>query len=475
MIGPFERLFEQTRPAFAQERTFERARTLAMSSLVGLGRRTVSGMLCASSQQFTDWSAAYRLFERERFDTDGMFAPVRQEVVRRLAPTEPLTVMMDDTLIRKRGRKVHGSGWRRDPLGPPFCTNFIWGQRFLQVSAALPDAAVAGRARGVPIDLIHAPSASKPGKRASEQAWAEYRTLQQCMKVSSVGVLRLAKLRAIMDEEQKEQKRTLIVSVDGGFTNRTVFRNIPHDTVVIGRIRKDARLFLPPLQYAEASRGRHRYYGEPLPTPEQIRRDESIPWETVQAFAAGERHCFEIKSIAPVRWLGTGSQDIRLVIVRPLAYRPRKGSRLLYRNPVYLVCTDPHLPLDRLLQSYLWRWEVELNFRDEKTVLGVGEAQVRTKKAVQTVPAFIVAAYSFLLLASTDSENSISMLPSPKWRTADPRARPSTAGLLGVLRSQLWGKALGVNLPAVADCVQADTKPILFQNPLQSAVCYAFR
>ncbi len=84
MIASFNRLFDQTRPAFAQERTFERARTLAMSSLVGLGRRTVSGMLCASAQQFGDWSAAYRLFERQRFDSQALFAPVRREVIGRL-------------------------------------------------------------------------------------------------------------------------------------------------------------------------------------------------------------------------------------------------------------------------------------------------------------------------------------------------------------------------------------------------------
>ena len=78
MIASFNRLFDKTKPAFAQERTFERARTLAMSSLVGMGRRTVSGMLCASAQQFIDWSAAYRLFEQQRFDTDALFAPVRQ-------------------------------------------------------------------------------------------------------------------------------------------------------------------------------------------------------------------------------------------------------------------------------------------------------------------------------------------------------------------------------------------------------------
>jgi hypothetical protein len=475
MIGAFERLFEETRPAFAQERTFERARILAMSSLVAMGRRTISGMLCASSQQFADWSAAYRVFERRRFDTDALFAPISREIVGRLEPGEPLVVMMDDTLIRKRGRKVHGTGWRRDPLGPAFCTNFVWGQRFLQVSAALPDLAVAGRARGVPIDLAHAPSPRKPGKRASAQAWAEYRAQQQSMKVSSVGARRLAELRIRMDEEHHEENRRLIVSVDGGFTNRAVFRNLPHDTVAIGRIRKDARLSLPPVEEARPGRGRRRWYGEPMPTPEQIRRDEVLPWTTVNAFAAGKTHSFDVKTVAPVRWLGTGAQDVRLLVVRPLAYRPRNGSRLLYRNPVYLLCTDPELPLDRLLQSYLWRWEVELNFRDEKTVLGVGEAQVRTPTAVEAVPALIVAAYAFLLLAGTEDNDGTLALPSPKWRNADPPVRDSTPRLIGMFRTQLWGKAMGVILKHFVGKSQVGMKPVLFANSLPSAVCYAFR
>jgi hypothetical protein len=212
-----------------------------------------------------------------------------------------------------------------------------------------------------------------------------------------------------------------------------------------------------------------------LPTPEQIRQDESIPWDTVTAFAAGKPHSFEVKTIAPVRWLGSGNADTRLVVIRPLAYRPRKGARLLYRNPVYLLCTDPELPLDRLLQSYLWRWEVELNFRDEKTVMGVGEAQVRTKAAVETVPAFVVAAYAFLLLAGTEENKVGPELPPPKWRAADPQERQTTAKMIGMFRSQLWGKAMGVNLTDFAERKAKGTKPLLFEKSLQSAVCYAFR
>jgi hypothetical protein len=445
---------------------------LAISSLVGLGRKTISGLLCATSQQFCDWSAAYRVFERERFDAQALFDPIRREVVGRLGKEEPLAVMIDDTLIRKRGRKVHGAAWRRDPLGPPFDTNYVWGQRFLQISAALPDAAVAGRARAIPIELAHAPSPTKPGKKATDQQWAEYHAKKKDMRLPSLGSQRLARLRARMDEDQQLRRR-LIAAVDGSYTNRTFFRNLPHDTVVIGRIRKDARLFLPPTQ--GSGPGRRRFYGESMPTPEQIRQDESIPWITVQAFASGKTHSFQIKTIAPLRWRGTGAQDVRLVVVRPLAYRPRKGSKLLYRDPAYLLCTDKELPLDRLLQAYLWRWEVELNFRDEKTVLGMGEAQVRVPSAVETVPALMAAAYSLLLLAGTKCRQEDLVLPPPKWRTSDPPVRDSTARLINMFRSELWRKAIGVNLGHFVNEALVGAKPGLLNMSLPSAVLYAIK
>ncbi len=471
MSAEFERLFDQARPAFGQERTFTRAKTLAMSALVGLGRHTISGMLCASSQQFSDWSAAYRLFEQERFDREALFAPVLGEVLGRLEANQPLVAMMDDTLMRKRGHHVYGTGWRRDPLGPPFANNFVWGQRFLQISAGV-SAASMGQARGVPLDLVHAPSALRPRKTASAEMWKEYRKQQQSMKISAVGAQHLAALRHRLDEEACGKDRRLIMAVDGGFTNRAVFRCLPPRTILIGRIRKDARLFSVPPPMSR--RGRPRWFGELLPTPEQVRQDDSIPWSRVDAFGAGKLHSFEVKTMAPVRWFGTGGRDVRLVVIAPLAYRPRKGAKLLYRDPAYLICSDLRLPLSQLLQAYLWRWEIELNFRDEKTLLGVGEAQVRTRSAVETVPALIVAAYAFLLLAGTASGHSPT-LPLPKWRTPSTLPRDSTARMIGVLRSQLWGKAMGLNISHFVPPNQPITNTDLFKNSLPSAVCYAFK
>jgi hypothetical protein len=447
---------------------------LALSSLVSLGRRTISGLLCTSAQQFKDWSAAYRLFAKERYDREALFTPARQAVLDQLKTDEPLVVMMDDTLIHKRGRNIPGTGWKRDPLGPHFCTNFVWGQRFLQVAAALPDKKCAGRACSIPINFIHAPSAKKPGKRSSVEEWSEYRKQQKQMKVSSIGAQSLKNLRVQVDSDVKRQGQKIICAVDGGFTNQTVLRDLPEHTTAIGRIRKDAKLFSPPSPQNTPRRGRTRWYGAALPTPEQIRQDDSIPWQQVEAFAAGKRHIFDVKIITSARWVGTGHCTVQIVVIRPLAYRLRNGSKLLYRNPAYLICTDQELPIEKLLQSYLWRWEIEVNFRDEKTLLGVGEAQVRTPESVENVPAFIVAAYAFLLLAGTYNDaDKTKALPRPKWQQPKPDERQSTQRIIGLFRSQLWDKAMMMNLTHFASENQTDTKPVLLENSLTTAVCYA--
>lgn len=404
-----------------------------MSVPLALGKHTITGMLSAGGKQFQDWSATYRMFEKGRIKLKELFTPAIEGVLENIGEHDPLYTMMDDTLVHKRGRKVSGTGWKRDPLGPPFNTNFVWGQRYLQISAALPDFEVEGRARGIPLGFYHAPTPAKPRKNALPEQWDEYKQQQKLCKLSAVGARRLAELRAQVPDRQ------IICAVDGGFTNKEVFRSAPENTVLIGRIRKDARLFKVPEETPGASRGRKRYYGDPLPTPEQVRQDESVPWEKVSAFAAGKTHEFDVKTLVPVRWKSSGDRNMLIVIIRPLAYRPRKGAKLLYRDPAYLICSEPRLALEQLLQAYLWRWEIELNFRDEKTIIGVGEAQVRTPAAVQGVPAFVVATYAFMLLAAHSAKATALSAPSPKWFPQTPSARCSTNSILSLFRFEYWG------------------------------------
>ena len=465
-------------------------------SIACLGRHTITGIICAQAGQYADWSSVYRLFGR--FDQERIFAPVREAVCRHMPAQMPVIAALDDTVVPKRGKKVAGASWRRDPTGPAFRPNFVWAQRFVQMSLVAPSRGFAGAARGIPVDIVHAPTPQKPRKRANlgeeasqedkeaaQKEWAKYRQDQRAMRVSKVGAERIAHLRSQLNDDPISQGRELIVAVDGGYTNRTVFQEIPKATTLIGRLRKDARLFERPAQPAKRTglferpaqpakrTGRKRLYGDALPTPEQFRQDENIPWTQVKAHAAGKVWDFDVKVIHPVRWKAAGGRNLQLVIIAPIAYRPTKASRMKYRDPAYLLCTDPDLPIEQLLQAYLWRWEIEVNFREEKTIMGTGQAQVRTQTAVETTTAFAVASYAMLQVAALQTGLRDSGLPPPKWRKKETPRRPSTTQLVNRVRAELWGNALGVSF---SDFDKSDDIQRSLQNQrcsLGSAVLYA--
>ena len=48
---------------------------------------------------------------------------------------------------------------------------------------------------------------------------------------------------------------------------------------------------------------------------------------------------------------------------------------MYYRLPAFLPTTDLKSPAKQLLQIYFDRWRIEVNHRDEKYTLGVGQAQ----------------------------------------------------------------------------------------------------
>ena len=124
--------------AFRQHRTWKRARRLGLSQLACLGRHTVAGLICAGGRQADDWSADYRLFARDEWDANDLFVPVVRGTLHMLPDNAPLVTALDDTSLRKTGRKIPGVGYRRDPMSPPFHVNLVPGQRFVQLSAMVP-------------------------------------------------------------------------------------------------------------------------------------------------------------------------------------------------------------------------------------------------------------------------------------------------------------------------------------------------
>jgi hypothetical protein len=447
-----------------------------VSALACLGRRTLTGVIAASGGQFRDWSADYRLFARDRFRAEELFAVARREVAGASTAQAPLVCALDDSYLPKVGRKTCAVGFCRDSHAPPYLTNLLRAQRFVQLSAILPAGMRPCAARGVPVDLVLAPSPERPRRAAPPEEWQRYEAEKAAANVNLVGGARIAALRRALDADPAGEERRLLVACDGRFTNGTVLRGLPERTTLIGRVRRDTALCHLP--EAGSGAGRPRSYGRRAPTPEELASDEAVPWQRVRVHAAGRVHEMRVKALGPLRWRAAGAAHaFRLLVVAPLAYRHNQSGKILYRKPAYLLCSDPALPLEELLQAYVWRWEIEVNFRDEKQLLGAGEAQVRTWPAVERVPQLIVAAYALLLLAARRTYGAAGCpetLPPPRWRAHRPPPRATTASLIAQLRAELWGQALGVpRFSGFCSGQAPDQKPKKLAPSLPSAVLYA--
>jgi hypothetical protein len=479
LLGCFLDILALWATVFPQARTFLRALRQAVGGLLCLGRHTLSRIIWTNGDQHKDWRADYFLFSRCKWDLAALFAPILQRALA-YCPGRYIGVAIDDTRLHKTGLRIQQAFVQRDPLSPKYHVNFMLGLRFLQASVLVPLFRLAKvGTRAIPIafeevSVVKRPRRKRPRKASGrknqaakckrkgqakhakpalqqqakdaplqkddaskkddawEKEWKEYRAAQKLHNLSTHFVQLMSRLRTAFDAAGATNK-ILLLALDNSFCNRTVFRTLVKGVELIARARKNSVL----CRRAEA--GSRRFYDTRKFTPEQVRLDESIAWQTTRIFYGGKWRKVEYKQVAGIYWQGGARQrPLRLLVVRPTRYRKKKSGRYYYRQPAYLLTTVVNGTVRQLLQIYFDRWQIEVNHREEKDTLGVGQAQLRNFISVPKQPAFAVASYSALLLASLQAfgaERGKAYATLPKWRRR--ATRPSALDLITLLRKEV--------------------------------------
>ncbi len=350
---------------------------------------TITGLLRCEHRYDHDWSADYRLYSRG-IDTQGLFKPIIRRLSSTISQDKPLILCVDDSLIKKTGKHIMEAGYYRDPLGPAFNVNLIYALRFVQISMAVPDKAYIRAYRTIP---VAAEVIIKPPKDIDREQRYEYSPSMHAVNL-------LNQITAGFRKEQSSRK--IILCGDAGFTTSTLLQRLPENVTYIGRFRKDAALFIP-TDSREKKVGRPKSYGEQLPTPEQLRKDTDTPWQKANITRNNKVQTIDYKRIARAKWRAAGENiTVQVVVVRPLRRGKLSSGGYSYTQPTYLICTDTELPAEELIQTYLARWGIEVNFKEEKQIAGIGQAQLWNSKHVRTAPVVAIAAYSATLLAGRE-------------------------------------------------------------------------
>jgi len=428
------RLLSSWRPAFARKRSAIRAITHALALSLTVGRRTITRVICVKGKAYDcGWATEYKLFSRAPWEPSKLFVPVWKEFRERFPEHPFIPVALDDTGVSKTGRMIPDVRWMRDPMSPPFQVNLVLGLRFTQAGLLFPHYNECDcPARSIPVAFELAPHVKKPGKRATEKQVAAYRVARKQTNLPAQGVKLMQRLRSDADRAGLATTQ-MVISVDGSYCNKTVFKADLERTQLIARCRKDAKLCLP------AQPGSRKKYHPETFTPEEALRDEHRRFETAVVYLARGWRRIRYKQVSPVLWRGgSGQRPVRLIVVEPQPYRKTKSSRLQRRDPSFLLTTDLDTPAQALIQVYCDRWQIEVNHLEEKSVFGVGEAQVRATRSVPRHPALAVATYSLLLLAGLRAfgpGRSDAYHVLPRWRRRS--LRPSILDLLTALRTEI--------------------------------------
>ena len=432
LLAAFLTITAAWRDVFPQQRTFVRGVRQGLGSLVCLGRRCLTRIIWTNGGQNRSWSAEYFLHSRCHWEPQELFKPILTKALE-YCPNRLVGVALDDTKLRKTGRCIEQAFYQRDPMSPPFHLNMMLGLRFLQASLLVPlhrNAPVGTRA--LPIRFQEVSRVKRPSKKASEAEHKQYKELLKTKNLSCRFVEMGKQLRQALDEAGGQNK-ILVLTADGSFCNRTCFGDIPERSVLLARARKDAKLCF------RAESGSRRFYGVDKFTPEQVRKDEARGWKTTKIFYGGKKRKIRYKEVVHVYWQnGAGQRPLRLIVIAPTPYRKNLSTRLYYRSPAYLLTSDLHSSAKQLLQIYFDRWQIEVNHREEKDTLGVGQAQLWNVTSVPKQPVLAVAAYSALLLASImafGAERGAAYAELPKWRRN--ARRPSCLDLITLLRKEM--------------------------------------
>lgn len=376
---------------------------LVAGQVAQTGPRTVCGMLLgAGLSRVWAHDRAHRFFSHARWSPEGVGLVLTRLVVSLLVEAgAPVSLVIDDTLFRRRGRKVWAAAWFHDG------------------SAAGKDKVGFGNNWVIAGIIVMLPYVSRPVcLPVAARLVVKDTTSASRLWLAAQMVTALA--AALPD-------RQIHVVADAAYAGAQL-RNLPEGVSWTTRLRKDAALFelAPP---RTGKRGRPRTKGARLGSPAALAATAVFTPTTVCRY--GVTATVQVATITCLWYSVFGSRPVQVVLVR------EPGTH--HGCDLALVCTDVTADAATVITRYAARWSVEVAIADAKQLFGAGQARNRLAAAVRRSVPFALVVQTLTMLwyatAGHHPDDVTAHRERAPWYTT--KSQPSTADMLAKLRRVL--------------------------------------
>ncbi|NOG73996.1 transposase [Roseicella sp. DB1501] len=433
-------------PLFFQ-RSWQHAEVLLVGAILAPGRRTVSSILriagLSRERRFVNY---HRVLNRAAWSGRAAAMVLLGLLLNAFVPAGPVLLGLDDTIERRRGKRISAKGIYRDPVRSSHghfvkASGLRWLSLMLLVSIPW-----VGRVWALPFLTALAPSERYCRERGRHHK-----------KLTDWGRQLVLQARRWMPERQ------LVLVTDSGFSAleflAALFRQ---EVTCVTRLRLDAALYQPAPPRRPGAVGRPPTKGARLPTLAEVLVDQTTGWQRVTVpgwYGEGDRVVEICSDTAVWRHAGMPVVPIRWVLLRDPCRR---------FNPQALLCTDLAQEPLQIIRWFVQRWQLEVTFREVRDHLGVETQRQWSDKAIARTTPCLLGLFSIvtLLASRLDSRTRIQVSASAWYH----KQRPTFADSLAAVRREIWSEQ---GFVVSRQSVDAAKLPPALREGIAYALCHA--
>ena len=466
LTSSFQTLLLNFAPVFTAP-SFQTFRLLMTGWIISMRHRYITDLIISSDSVYIGhFSDYHRFFSQASWDIDQLWELLAKLVVRTLVGKEATIILAgDDTLCRKRGLGIFGTGMHHDALSSSKSKKlFHWGHDWVDLCLVIEKPWWAPtKVFALPIcmrlyrnkqGLVKGKNKvkSKPG---SGQRKAASRKAKQAAEARENAA---AKARQVHKDDNRPRKtrpelmaemiamvaawfpdRKFILVVDSLYSGKSVLRNLPENFDLIGPVHARAALYEPATEQPEG-RGRRRTKGKRLSSAKEWEKDRT-PWKTQHFDQYGLRGSLRVKTRTGLYYTAGKDRLLRFVLSQDtVGGRP---TRIFYS-------TDRSLSARKILSIFSLRWSIEVTHYDCKQHLGMEDPANRVPKAVERTAPMSMFLYSLTIVWFATQGQADLQFPDRPWYTW--KKEPSFRDMLTTLRRKSWEDKLApVSLKTTPD------------------------
>jgi DDE superfamily endonuclease len=401
-------------PLFFQ-RSWCHAEMLLVGAILTPGRRTVTSILritgLGRERRFVNY---HRVLNRAAWSGRAAARVLLGLLLDAFVPRGPVILGLDDTIERRRGKRIGAKGIYRDPVRSSK-GHFVKasGLRWLSLML-LVRIPWAGRVWALPFLTALAPS-----ERYCRERGRRHKKLTDWAR------------QLVLQARRWLPRHDLVLVADSGFAALEFLAAlVRHGVTCVTRLRLDAALYEPAPLRRPGAIGRPRTKGARLPNLSEVLGDEGTPWQrvTVPGWYGEDERIVEISSgIAVWRHAGLPVVPVRWVLLRDPSHR---------FDPQALLCTDVDEDPVQIVRWFVQRWQVEVTFREVRDHLGVETQRQWSDKAIARTTPCLLGLFSIVTLLAMRLDPRVRRQASvTAWYR---KKHPTFSDTLAAVRRQFW-------------------------------------